>query len=169
MTAWSRLCLVYPCVDRQRTRHVTIATVGNALETVSESIRRRGGLALLVGSVLLLVSLLLPWAVAGGYGNGFEYLPAVAVLWAIVGLWGLGLALSLARVEEPPGLAALALLASVGLIADLLVTLNAAGSTVVAVLGGGPSLALIGLVAILVGVWQAERESRPEPRQPPEE
>lgn len=126
------------------------------LDTARQSIRRRGALALLVGGALLLVGLFLPWETGSTPGNAFEYLPAVAVLWTVIGLWSLGLALTRAYVEEPAGLTALAVLAVVGLGADLLIIFLEFGSAVGGGLGGGSSLALVGLVATLIGTWQVE-------------
>ena len=126
------------------------------LDTARQSIRWRGALALLVGGALLLVGLFLPWETGSTPGNAFEYLPAVAVLWTVIGLWSLGLALTRASVEEPAGLTALAVLAVVGLGADLLIIFLEFGSAVGAGLGGGSSLALVGLVATLIGTWQVE-------------
>ncbi len=138
------------------------------MATAKQSVRVSGGLPLLVGGLLLLVSLFLPWVVAGNDRNAFEYLPAVAVLWAVVGLWSLGLALTLAGLDGRPRLGALAVLAGIALASDLLIVLSAVGSTGARELGGGPSLALIALIAILLGVSLAEERPPSATKQPPE-
>lgn len=131
----------------------------SALDAARESVRRSGGPAVLIGSTLLFVALFLPWVDGASYRNAFVEVPAGAVLWATVAIWGVGLALIRARVEEPPGLAALAVFASLGLLCALALILSRFASTVGGTLGGGPSLALIGLVATLVGLWQVDRDS----------
>jgi hypothetical protein len=136
--------------------------------TAKQSVRLSGGLPLLIGSALLLVSLAVPWAVGGSDRNAFEYMPPVAFLWAMVGLWGLGAALSLARADGARGLVVLAALASISLLADLVIVLGGMQDPVVGVLGGGPSLALIGLTAMVVGIWQVDDASPAEEEQHPQ-
>ena len=133
--------------------------MSNLLDTARQSLRHNGGLALLVGSVLVIIGLLLPWGGGTTYRNAFAHLPALAVLWATVGLWALVLALTRARLGDPQGLGALAVLASIGLVANLVIVLNGFSLTVGGALGGGSSLALIGLVATLLGIWQIEQGS----------
>ena len=133
------------------------------LDTARRPIRRRGALALLVGGVLLLVALFLPWKTGSIPGNAFDYLPGIAVLWTVVSLWSLGLALRRVYAEEPVGSTPLSVLAFLGLIADLLIIFTEFGSTVGGGLGGGSSLALVGLVATLIGIWQVEPASTETP------
>jgi low temperature requirement protein LtrA len=126
--------------------------VGRAVSLAKESLRVDGGLPLLIGGVLTLVSLPLPW---GEESNSFEYLRALAVLWVAAALWSAGLALVLTRIEDQGAFRGLAILASVALLASLFVVLDSiAGGWDV---GGGPSLASVGLVLTLVGVAQTRR------------
>jgi hypothetical protein len=141
------------------------------LASARESIRLLGGPPLLVGGLLILASLPLPWVEAPGDNlNSLEYLSVFAALYAFVGLWSLHLATRLARIEDRRHFRGPTIVAWVALAIDIVIIFSSNAWTGGRELGGGEGISLIGLIVTLVGLSRAKRvrtERVPAPTTPP--